>query len=210
MLINSIIRNADKLKISLMIIHLNSEIEPTGENRMSHEDYMLILGKNVYANPEYTVSYEVDKDTPDRINLFTLENRENGLILTTEIRDEHANLIAKIDKNEVTQVNEKFDVEGEIETGPGFTLTGKEDGTVIFNARITEDGYVAVTGLFYIGGKKIHISDDTVKIDDVTRQTIKGMNIHDNFFVGIGDITITDDGLKFYTPDDCNPHHCNL
>ena len=47
-------------------------------------------------------------------------------------------------------------------------LTGKEDGTVIFNARITEDGYVAVTGLFYIGGKKIHISGDTVKIDDVT------------------------------------------
>ena len=88
--------NADKLKISLMIIHINSEIKPTGENRMSHEDYMLILGTNVYANPEYTVSYEVDKDTRDRINFFTLENRENGLILTTEILDEHANLIAKI------------------------------------------------------------------------------------------------------------------
>ncbi|MGA9187333.1 MAG: hypothetical protein WB014_01920, partial [Methanosarcina sp.] len=111
---------------------------------MSHEDYMLIIGTNVYANPTYTVSYEVDKETGDRINLFTLENSEKGLILTADILDEHGNLIAKIDKNEFTQLNEKFDVQGEIEKGTGLTLIGKEDGTVIFNARITEDEYVAV------------------------------------------------------------------
>ena len=163
---------------------------------MSHEDYMLIIGTNVYANPTYTVSYEVDKVTGDRINLFTLENSEKGLILTAEIRDEYANLIAKIDKNEFTQLNEKFDVQGEIEKGTGLTLIGKEDGTVIFNARITEDEYVAVTEILHIRGKKIHIADDAVRIDDVTLQTVNGIKLHHNFFIGTGEITITDDGVK--------------
>ncbi|HPS89387.1 MAG TPA: hypothetical protein PLC35_05365, partial [Methanosarcina vacuolata] len=67
----------------------------------------------------------------------------------------------------------------------------------IFNAKITEDGYVAVSGIFYVGGKKIHITDRTVEINDTPRQTINGVNVHDTFFVGNYDITITDDGLKF-------------
>lgn len=167
-----------------------------GENRMSQEDYMLILGTNVYANPTYIVSYEADKENGDRINLFTLENGEKGLILTAEIRDEHANLIAKIDKNEFIQLNEKFDAKGEIEKGSGFTLKKKEDGTVIFNARITEDGYVAVTGILYIKGKKIHIADDAVKIDEVPLQTLNGVNVHHTYFIGTGEITLADDGMK--------------
>jgi len=61
---------------------------------MTHEDYMLIFGSNVYADQMYTVSYQ-DRDTGDRTPLFTLENSEDGLILTAEIRDKDSELIAK-------------------------------------------------------------------------------------------------------------------
>lgn len=169
----------------------------TGENHMTHDDYMLILGSNVYADQTYTVSYQTDKNTGDRTHLFTLENCDGNLILTTEIRDENSELLVKIDRNEFTQINEKFDVQGEIEKENGLTLTKRENGDVIFNAKITEDGYVAVSGIFYAGGKKIHITDRKVEINDIPRQTINGVNVHDTIFVGNYDITITDDGLRF-------------
>ena len=164
---------------------------------MTHDDYMLILGSNVYADQAYMVSYQTDIKTGDRTNLFTLENSDGNLTLTTEIKDENSELIAKIDRNEFTQINKNFDVQGEIETENGITLTKRENGDVIFNAKITEDGYVAVSGIFYVGGKKIHITDRTVEINDTPRQTINGVNVHDTFFVGNYDITITDDGLRF-------------
>ncbi|AKB67838.1 hypothetical protein [Methanosarcina mazei] len=163
---------------------------------MTHEDYMLIFGSNVYADQMYTVSYQ-DRDTGDRTPLFTLENSEDGLILTAEIRDKDSELIAKIDRNEFTQIKENFDVQGEIENEKGLTLTGKENGDVVFNARITEDGYVAVSGTFYAEGKKIFITDRKVEINDTPRQTINGVNVHDTIFIGNNNITITDDGLKF-------------
>ncbi len=164
---------------------------------MTHEDYMLILGSNVYADQAYMVSYQTDKDTGDRTHLFTLENCDGNLILTTEIRDENSELIAKIDRNAFTQINEKFDVQGEIEKGNGLTLTKRENGDVIFNAKITEDGYVVVSGIFYVGGKKIHITDRKVEINDTPKQTVNGVNVHDTFFVGNYDITLTDEGLRF-------------
>jgi hypothetical protein len=162
---------------------------------MTHDDYMLILGSNVYADQMYTVSY-LDKNTGDRTHLFTLENSEGGLILTAEIRDEDSELIAKIDRSELTQINEKFDVQGEIENGNGLTLTGRENGDVILNARITEDGYVAVSETFFAGSKKIHITDRKVEINGMLRQTINGVDVHDTFFVGKCNITLTDDGVK--------------
>jgi hypothetical protein len=163
---------------------------------MTHDDYMLILGSNVYADPVYRLSYQPDRNTGDRIPLFTLENCDDGLILTTEIRDENSEIIAKIDKNALIQINENFDAQGELEKGNGLTLTRKEDGTVIFNAKITEDPYVAVTGTFYAKSKKIYITDRTVEINDVSRKSINGVEMHDAIFVGTCDITITDDGLK--------------
>ncbi|MDY9927789.1 hypothetical protein [Methanosarcina sp.] len=162
---------------------------------MTRDDYMLIMGLNVYVDPVYTVSYE-DKNTGDRTHLFTLENCNGDLILTTEIRDEDSKLIAKIDRNEFAQINEKFDVQGEIEKGNGLTLTRREDGDAIFNARITEDRYVAVSGIFYVGGKKIQITDRKVEINDMPRQTINGVDVHDTIFVGSCNIVLTDDGLK--------------
>jgi flagellar hook assembly protein FlgD len=164
---------------------------------MTHDDYMLILGSNIYADQAYMVSYQIDKETGDRTHLFTLENSDGNLTLTTEIRDENSELIAKIDRNELTQINKNFDVQGEIEKGNGLTLTKRENGDVIFNAKITEDGYVAVSGIFYIGRKKIRITDRTVEINDTPKQTINGVNVHDTFFVGNYDITLTDDGLRF-------------
>jgi hypothetical protein len=162
---------------------------------MTKDEYMLILGSNIYADQVYTLSYQANKNTGNKIHLITLEKCDNDLILTTEIRDENLDLIAKINNNELIQVDEKFDVQGEIEKGNGFTLTRKKDSTVIFNARITEEGYIAVNGIFYAEGKKIHITDSEVTIDDVPRQTINGVNIHNSIFIGTSDIVITDDGV---------------
>lgn len=106
---------------------------------MVRDDYMLILGLNIYADPIYTVSYQADEKTEDKTHLFTRENCNGNLILATEIRDENSELVAKIDKNEFIQINDKFEAQGEIEKGKGLTLTKKEDGSVIFNARIIED-----------------------------------------------------------------------
>ena len=164
---------------------------------MTHDDYMLILGSNIYADQAYMVSYQTDKETGDRTHLFTLENTDGNLTLTTEIRDENSELIAKIDNNELTQINKKFDVQGEIEKENGLMLTKRENGDVIFNAKIIEDGYVVVSGIFYVGGKKIRVTDRAVEINDIPRQTINGVNVHDTFFVGNYDITLTDDGLRF-------------
>lgn len=163
---------------------------------MTHDDYMLILGSNVYADPVYRLSYKPDWSTEERIPLFTIENCDGGLILTTEIRDENSNLIAKIDKNEFIQLNENFDLQGEIEVGSGITLTRKEDDAIIFNVRITEDQYVAVTGTFYVGDKKIRVTDRTVEINDTPRQTINGVDMHNTIFVGTCNITLTDDGVR--------------
>jgi hypothetical protein len=158
---------------------------------------MLILGSNIYADQAYMVSYQTDKETGDRTHLFTLENTDGNLTLTTEIRDENSELIAKIDRNELTQINKKFDVQGEIEKENGLMLTKRENGDVIFNVKIIEDGYVVVSGIFYVGGKKIRVTDRTVEINDIPRQTVNGVNVHDTFFVGNYDITLTDDGLRF-------------
>jgi len=161
---------------------------------MAH-DYMLILGSNVYADPVYRLSYKPDQNSKDRVPLFTLENCDGDLVLTTEIRDENSNLIAKIDKNEFIQLNENFETEGRIEAENGFTLMRKEDRTVIFNVRITEDRYIVVTGTFYVEDKKVRITDSSVEINDVSRKSINGVDMHDAIFVGTCDITLTDDGM---------------
>ena len=162
---------------------------------MTKDEYMLILGSNIYAEQIYTVSYQANKNTGNKIHLITLEKCDNDLILTTEIRDENSNLIAKISNNELIQVDEKFDVEGEIKKGNGITLTRKKDNTVVFNARITEEGYIAVNGIFYAEGKKIHITHSEVTIDDASQQTINGVKMHDSIFIGTSDILITDSGI---------------
>ena len=59
----------------------------------------------------------------------------------------------------------------------GLTLTRKNDGTVIFNVRITEDRYVIVNGIFYAEGKKIDIADSEVTIDDAPRADYKWCEI---------------------------------
>jgi hypothetical protein len=190
-----------------MIIYVIKDIEVIivakigRESQMSSEEYMLIFGSNIYANPTYTIMFGEDEKIEDRIPLITLENTDNGLLLTTEIQDESGNPVAKIDINNFTQTAEKFDMQSKIESETGITIRKKENNTTIFSARITEEGYIALTGTYYVKGKKIEISDSDVKIDGESRQTIKGINVHGTFFVGVGEITITDDGLKFYNTD---------
>jgi len=162
---------------------------------MTKDEYMLILGSNIYADQVYTLSYQANKNTGNKIHLITLEKCDNDLILTTEIRDENSDLIAKINDNELIQVDQKFDVHGKIEKGNGLTLTRKNDSTVIFNARITEEGYIAVNGIFYAEGKKIHITDSEVTIDDALQQTINCMKMHDSIFIGTSYILLTDSGI---------------
>ncbi len=162
---------------------------------MTNDEYMLVLGSNVYADPVYTLSYQANKNTGDKIHLVTLKNCNSGLILTTEIRNENSDLIAKINENELVQIDQKFDVHGEIEIENGLILTRKNDGTVIFNVRITEDGYVTVNGIFYAAGRKIHTAGSEVTIDDASQQTINGVKMHDSIFIGTSDILITDSGI---------------
>ena len=76
-----------------------------------------------------------------------------------------------------------------------ITLTRKKDNTVVFNARITEEGYIAVNGIFYAEGKKIHITHSEVTIDDAPQQTINDVKMHDSIFIGTFDILITDSGI---------------
>lgn len=140
---------------------------------------MLILGSNVYADPVYRLSHQEDRNTGNKTDLFTLENCNGSLILTTEIRGENSKLIVKIDKDELIEIDKNFDVQEEIEKGNGLMLTKKEDGTIIFNAKITENQYVEVTGTFYVGSKKIHITDHTVEINNISRKTVNGVDMHD-------------------------------
>lgn len=57
---------------------------------------------------------------------------------------------------------------------------------------------MTVSGIYYVGGEKIQITNRKVEIDDVPRQTINGADIHDAIFVGTCNITLTDNGIKLY------------
>ncbi len=44
---------------------------------MVHDDYMLMLGANIYANPTYTVLYQADRNTENRDNpVYSGKQRE--------------------------------------------------------------------------------------------------------------------------------------
>ena len=47
---------------------------------MVHDDYMLILGSNVYADPVYNLVYKLDMDSEESVPLFTLENCDGSLL----------------------------------------------------------------------------------------------------------------------------------
>ncbi|MGB9133099.1 MAG: hypothetical protein WCB90_10885 [Methanosarcina sp.] len=159
-------------------------------------NYKLKMGSNVYVNPTYKVSYEGNKPAGSTIHLFSLENSSKGLLLTTEIRDENNHFLAKIIKNKIDYVCEKYDAHGVIEKGLGFMIKGKEDGNIIFSAKITRDGYVAVTGNFHAGGKKLLISDETLRINDVSQENVNYVGAYGNIYSGIEDIVITAHGVK--------------
>jgi len=161
--------------------------------------YKFKMGSNVYVNSTYKVSYEGGKPI-GKINLFTLENSSKGLLLTTEIHDEHNRLLAKVVKNKIDYVCDKYDAHGVIENGLGFMIKRKEDGNIVFSARTTREGYVAVTGNFHVGSKKLVMSDEILRIDDIAHETVNNVRAYGNIYSGIGDIVITSKGVKIPIP----------
>ncbi len=158
-------------------------------------NYKLKMGSNVYVNPAYNVSYEGNKPAGTK-HLFSLENSNTGLILTTEIFDENNHLLARIVKNKIEYVCKKFDAHGVIEKGLGFMIKGREDGNIIFSARVIKDGYVAVTGTFHVGSKKILITDEILRVNEVSQENVNFVRAYGNIYSGIRDINITSHGVK--------------
>ena len=157
--------------------------------------YKLKMGSNVYVNSTYNVSYEGIRPAGTK-HLFSLENSSKGLILTTEIFDEHNHLLARIIKNKIDYVCGKYDAHGVIEKGLGFMIKGKEDGNIIFSARIAKEGYIAVTGTFHVESKKLLITDEILRINDVSQENVNFVRAYGNIYSGIGDINITAHGVK--------------
>lgn len=51
-------------------------------------------------------------------------------------------------------------------------IKGKEDGNIIFSARIAKEGYIAVTDNFHVQSKKLFISDEILRINDVSQENV--------------------------------------
>ncbi|KKG32698.1 hypothetical protein [Methanosarcina mazei] len=159
--------------------------------------YNLKMGSNTYINSVYRISYLVDETTNGMVHLFTLKNTNSGLILTTDIRDQYGDILAKIVENKVSFINNGYSAEGAIGNKSGITITRTEDGCVIFNATIIEDNYAKINGILHVGGKRLQITEEEIKIDDVNRDIINNISLHGNTFIGIGDIVITENGVRF-------------
>lgn len=158
-------------------------------------NYKLKIGSNIYVNPVYNVSYEGVRPAGTK-HLFTLENSSKGMVLSTEIFDEKGHLIARVIKNKIEFVCEKFEAHGVIEQGLGFMIKGKKDGKILFNARTTKEGYAAVTGTFYAGNKKIYVTDEVLRINDESQENVNFVSTHGSIYSDIGDINITSHGVK--------------
>jgi hypothetical protein len=169
---------------------------------MNFINYKLNLGSNLFDQPIYAVSYEKDKNTGDKIHLFTLENSDHGLLLTTEIRDKDDDRLATIYRNEFKHIRfDKIDAYGEIEIDPGLTLIRKSDNVAIFNAKLNKDGCVAVTGTFCLGkSKKCQITDEKLLIKVYDSEDLNSFpetyQLFGNQFYGPGGVTITDNGIN--------------
>lgn len=110
------------------------------------------------------VSYKLLDEPNGKIDLFTIEDSNNGLILTTELRDVNKDIIAKIKKNTIEELNKDYKIEGAINNGTGFRVIRKNDGLVIFNIR-TIDETIKVTGFFDFAGWELNVTDDAIYVN---------------------------------------------
>jgi hypothetical protein len=96
--------------------------------------------------------------------MFTIEDSNQGLVLSTELRDVDKNIIVKIRKNKIERLNDnKYKVDGTIGIGNDFKVTRIEDNTVIFNLNANSES-VKVTGSFFFLDREIEITADRVNI----------------------------------------------
>lgn len=134
--------------------------------RRRAEIYNLNFGTNIIRNCSGTVVYR-PSEGEDR-ELFTLEKNAGQLLLSTEIRDENGELLAKLWRNSFIYAQQGFDPDRSYELGgpspDTFVLTRKEDRKAIFKAKIIDTNNIQVTGVFYMGSQKIEATEDKLVI----------------------------------------------
>lgn len=128
----------------------------------------LDLGSNIveFVNRPVScpISYRLLDEPNGDLPLFTLEDSNEGLLLKTEIRDADNNIIIKINKNIIENLNDNdYKVEGVIGKGNNFKIVRIDDDAVIFNLKADKES-VKVTGSFFFMGQEIEISPDKVCI----------------------------------------------
>ncbi len=128
----------------------------------------LDIGTNVieFVNTPIScpVSYKLLDEPNGKMHLFTVEDSNKGLVLTTELRDSNKDIIVKIKNNTIEKLNEVYKTEGKIEDGSSFRVIRKNDGLIIFNIR-TIDETIKVTGFFDFVGWELNVTDDVIYIN---------------------------------------------
>jgi len=148
--------------------------------RVRAERYNLDFGTNVICNCSGTVVYKSSEG--EEKELFTLEKNAGELLLTTEIRDENGDLLAKLRRNSFVYAREGFDAETFYDLGrhppDTFVLTRNEDGKEIFKAKIIDNMNIQVTGVFHMGSQKIEATDDKLIIgtNELRNNVIEGFS----------------------------------
>jgi hypothetical protein len=130
------------------------------------EHYNLNFGTNIIRNCNGTVIYRTRGGKQKE--LFILEKNLGELLLTTEIRQEDGELLARLRRNSFVFTKSGFDVEKHFELGRRspdvFILRKKDDNKELFKARIIDSMNVQVTGVFYTDATKIEATDERLMI----------------------------------------------
>lgn len=137
-----------------------------GSEKVRAENYNMNFGTNVIRNCNGTIIYRTREGNEKE--LFILEKNAGELLLTTEIRDEEGDLLAKLRRNSFVYVKDGFDVENhfelEMRSPDTFILIRKNDGEELFKAKIIDNMNIQITGVFYTGFIKIEATDEKLMI----------------------------------------------
>ncbi len=137
-----------------------------GSEKVRAENYNMDFGTNIMRNCNGTVINRTREGNEDE--LFILETNAGELLLTTEIRNEKGDLLAKLRRNSFVYVKDGFDVEKHFEVGmrspDTFILIRKNDGKELFKAKIIGNMNIQITGVFYTEFIKIEATDEKLMI----------------------------------------------
>jgi hypothetical protein len=141
-----------------------------GSEKVKAENYHLNFGTNIIRNCNGTVIYRTREGREKE--LFILEKNVGELLLTTEIRNEEGELLAKLRRNSFVYVKDGFDVESRYElqrrSPHMFILIRKDDDKELFKAKIIDSVNIQVTGVFYTESTKIEATDEKLMIGTIT------------------------------------------